>query len=72
MTMTPSTSDAVVEMLIEQVAPTMWPPAIETLADRLQAIVPGFDRDKFVRRAIANWERNNPQLNDGLFDEIPY
>lgn len=68
--MTPSTSDAIVEMLIEQVAPGMWPPAIERLADQLQAIVPGFDRDRFVRRAIENWE--DVQNIRDFDDEIPY
>lgn len=53
-----------------KLAPSFPPTNIERMADELEAIVPDFNREKFVARAIAAWERNNLPID--LDDEIPY
>jgi hypothetical protein len=44
------------------------PITIEKIADDLQETNPRFDRDKFIQRAVAAWEKHH----DVLDDEIPY
>jgi len=61
------------EWLADEVAPTLpWPTHIEVLADKLAATNPRFDRDKFVARAVKNWEDNyNPPEIDDFIPEFP-
>lgn len=61
------------EWLADKVAPTLpWPTHIEMLADELVATNPRFDRDKFVARAVKNWEDNyNPPEIDDFIPEFP-
>ncbi len=54
-----STTSDVIRMIELELAPGMWPPAIERVADRLEAIVPNFNREAFLRRAMKNWEDVN-------------
>lgn len=47
-----------------------WPTQIEAWANILEEHNPSFDKQKFIRRATAAWERNyEPPVLD---DEIPY
>lgn len=47
-----------------------WPTQIQAWAEILAEHNPDFDKDKFIHRAIAAWERNyeHPIIDD----EIPY
>lgn len=57
------------EFLADEVAPLMgWPTSIHRMADKLSKTNPNFDRDKFISRAVKNWEDANPveELDDGL------
>ena len=61
------------EWLADKIAPRLpWPTHIEVLADELAATNPRFDRDKFVARAVKNWEDNyNPPEIDDFIPEFP-
>lgn len=37
-----------------------WPSDALELADRIEKISPGFDKEKFVLRAINKWEEVHP------------
>lgn len=59
------------EYLADQVAPLMgWPSQIVTMADRLADTNPRFNKEKFIERAVAAWEKANPPQE--FDDEIPY
>jgi len=59
------------EFLADNVAPLLgWPTQIDRMADELAATNPKFNRDKFIQRAVAAWEKANPM--ELLDDNIPY
>ena len=59
------------EYIADHIAPLMsWPSVIEALADKLVHMNPRFDRAKFVKRAVKNWEDVNPM--EELNDHNPY
>ena len=59
------------EFLADNVAPLMgWPTQIHQMADKLASTNPKFNRDKFIKRATAAWEKANPPQD--LNDDIPY
>ena len=59
------------EYLADHVAPLMsWPSAIVDMAEALVATKPKFNKEKFLKRAIAAWELHNP-IQD-IDDDIPY
>ena len=62
------------EFVADEIAPMMhWPTHIEELADKLQALNPDFDRDKFIPRATNAWEENYQEnRTEQINDEIPY
>lgn len=62
------------EFIADEIAPMMhWPTHIEELADKLQALNPDFDRDKFIPRATNAWEENYQEnRTEQINDEIPY
>ena len=47
-----------------------WPTYITAMADKLAATNPKFDKEKFVARATAAWEKANPV--EDIDDGIPY
>lgn len=49
-----------------------WPSHLIVLADELEATNPRFNRDKFLERAVAAWEKANPHVLEPLDDSIPY
>lgn len=57
--------------LAESIGPLVsWPTHLHSLADALEQAHPGFDRDKFIRRAEHCWyQHHEPQE---MYDEIPY
>ena len=59
------------EYIADNFAPLVSSPiVIEKIADDLEKLNDKFNRDKFLARAIANWEKQNlPPIID---DEIPY
>lgn len=59
------------EYIADEIAPLIaWPSQIQEMADRLANTNPNFNKEKFVERALTNWEKANPM---GEFDdEIPY
>jgi hypothetical protein len=59
------------EYLADHVAPLMpWPSFIVAMAEELKATNPKFNKEKFLKRAVAAWELANPA--EDLNDEIPY
>lgn len=60
-----------IERLADQIAGTAtWPTQIVALSHILEEHIPGFNKEKFVRRAILKWEENyEPPFID---DSIPY
>ena len=59
------------EYLADNVAPLMaWPSAIVAMANKLKATNPKFNKEKFLKRAIAAWELANPV--EDFDDDIPY
>jgi len=62
------------EFIADEIAPMMhWPTNIEELADKLQALNPDFDRDKFIPRATNAWEENYQECRtEEINDHIPY
>lgn len=58
------------EWVADSVAPLVNSPiVIERMADELEQMNPKFNKEKFLRRAIAAWERSHDITID---DEIPY
>ena len=58
------------EWVADSVAPLVRSPIIiERMADELEAMNPRFNKEKFLRRAIAAWEKSH---NITIDDEIPY
>lgn len=69
--MTPLMQKRHLEYIADRVAPLLaWPTRIQELADELAKSNPKFNREKFVTRATAAWEKHNPPPE--LDDEIPY
>ena len=59
------------EFIADEIAPMMhWPTHIEELADKLQAMNPDFDRDKFIPRATNAWEENKTELKEHFDSEM--
>jgi len=58
----------IADVIVPQLA--SWPTEIAALADELAETNPRFNRDKFIKRATANWERANPVPE--IDDEIIY
>lgn len=59
------------EFMADEVAPLMgWPTSIYRMADKLAKTNPRFDKEKFISRAVKNWEQAHPMEN--IDDEIPY
>ena len=59
------------DMIADVIGPLVsWPSHLHTVADRLEETNPRFDREKFLRRSIAAWEKNHdiPAFDD----HIPY
>lgn len=59
------------EFIADTIGPMVsWPSHLLTIADKLEETNPQFNREKFLARAYAAWERNNhiEEIND----EIPY
>lgn len=59
------------EYIADNFAPLVSSPiVIEQIADDLEKLNKKFNRKKFLKRAIANWEKKNlPPIID---DDIPY
>ena len=59
------------EYIADNVAPLMaWPSAIVAMAEKLQDTNPHFNKEKFIQRATAAWEKANPM--EDIDDDIPY
>jgi len=59
------------EFLADEVAPLMgWPSTIYLMADKLASTNPNFNKEKFIERAVAQWELKHPV--EEIDDEIPY
>jgi hypothetical protein len=57
------------EWIADRFGPLVFSPlTIEKIADDLQETNPRFNREKFIQRAVAAWEKHH----DVLDDEIPY
>lgn len=57
------------EYIADHVAPlTAWPTQIVEMAERLQSTNPNFNKEKFIERATAAWEKAHPMQE--LDDEI--
>ncbi len=57
------------EWVADSIAPLVFSPlTIEMIADDLQQRNPRFNRDKFIQRAVAAWEKKHAIEDDG----IPY
>ena len=48
-----------------------WTSQLQVVADELAATNPLFDRDKFLKRSVAAWEKRNPMPED-IDDSVPY
>lgn len=58
------------EWVADSVAPMVSSPlVIERIADDLASMNPRFDRDRFIDRAVAAWERQN--IPEVMHDDIP-
>lgn len=61
------------EWIADRFGPLVYSPTtIEQIADELEATNPRFNREKFVQRAIAQWEKHNDWRMRDVIDEIPY
>jgi len=59
------------EFLADEVAPLLhWATAVEELADKLKRTNPRFNREKFVTRALKNWEARYQESLDNINEEI--
>lgn len=59
------------EYLADHVAPLFaWPSMIHEMADKLADTNPKFNKEKFIKRAVAAWEAANP-IGE-IDDSIPY
>lgn len=47
-----------------------WPSHIHTMADELAKTNPRFNRERFIERAVAAWEKNHEPME--IDDAIPY
>lgn len=57
------------EWIADRFGPLVFCPlTIEKAADELEEMNPRFNREKFIQRAVAAWEK----YNDISDDEIPY
>lgn len=59
------------DFIADTVGPMVgWPSQLHDLADKLAASNPRFDREKFINRATAAWEKN--YVPREFEDEISY
>ena len=59
------------KFIAEEIGPIAgWPSQLQVIADVLVKTNSRFDRDKFIRRATAAWERNHDFTSYG--DDLPY
>lgn len=59
------------DFIADTVGPMVgWPSQLHDLADKLAMSNPRFDREKFINRATAAWEKN--YVRKEFEDEIPY
>lgn len=56
--------------IADLIGPITYPTELARIADQLAATNPRFDREKFLDRAIKNYEANNVPAD--LDDHIPY
>lgn len=62
------------EWVANNIAPMVsWPSHIHSIADKLEATNPNFNRDRFIERATSAWEKNyEGRYPSNCDDEIPY
>jgi len=64
------------DFIADKVGPLVgWPSQLHEIADELEASNPRFNREKFISRATAAWEKANADRLEQLGlveDEIPY
>ncbi len=62
------------DFLADKVGPLVgWPSQLHTIADDLEQSNPRFNREKFITRATAAWEKANAAALDRIIDDhIPY
>lgn len=59
------------DFIADTVGPMVgWPSQLHDLADKLAMSNPRFDREKFINRATAAWEKSYAPKE--FEDEIPY
>jgi len=60
-----------IPFIADVIAPMLpWPTHIVELADKMAEVNVDFDKEKFLKRALKNWEDNyEPPIID---DSIPY
>ena len=60
-----------IPFIADVIAPMLpWPTHIVELADKMAKVNKDFDKEKFLKRALKNWEDNyEPPIID---DSIPY
>ena len=60
-----------IPFIADVIAPMLpWPTHIVELADKMAEVNKDFDKEKFLKRALKNWEDNyEPPIID---DSIPY
>lgn len=63
------TYDDMADIMGQQVP---WPTHLQDIADELQARDPGFNRERFIKRATEIWEKNYDNRHHPIEDHIPY
>ena len=70
-TMTPILNLQNIPFIVDVIAPMLpWPTHIVELADKMAEVNKDFDKEKFLKRAIKNWE--NQYVPPAIDDSIPY
>jgi len=70
-TMTPILNLQNIPFIADVIAPMLpWPTQIVELADKMAEVNKDFDKEKFLKRAIKNWE--NQYVPPAIDDSIPY
>ena len=71
MTSAPLMNEEQFKFIAEEIGPMVgWPSQLQVIADVLVKTNSRFDRDKFIRRATAAWEKKHDF--DPIGDNIPY
>ena len=59
------------EFLADEIAPLLhWATGVHELADKLKQTNPRFNREKFVERALKNWEARYLESLEEVNEEI--